>query len=87
MSRIRTVGFGLVRRSVPRTIENLEQMPEVRQRTADLERQLREMRAHTARLAERVAELERSRDETERFGRRIAELTDVVVERLGGPRP
>lgn len=90
MSRARDLGVRLVRRAAPRTVENLTRLEEIaagaretENRVTELARGLDELRAENGRLRRRIGDLEKSRDEAELFGPRLAELADAVAVHLG----
>jgi septal ring factor EnvC (AmiA/AmiB activator) len=90
VSRARELGFRLIRRAAPRTVENLTQLEEItagaretENRVTELARGLERLRAENSRLRRRIEDLEKSRDEAELFGPRLAELADAVAVHLG----
>jgi uncharacterized coiled-coil protein SlyX len=58
-----------------------------RRRVEDLTMRLQETEARVGSLEATIAELQEEIDETRRDGRRVAELYDLVFERLRAPQP
>lgn len=72
------------RRLAPSTIDGLHDVDLTRREFGELSDTLRGLRAENADLRERLGELEAEIDELRRDAPRIAELYDLVFERLDG---
>ncbi|HEY8588487.1 MAG TPA: hypothetical protein VIL55_02930 [Naasia sp.] len=74
-----------VRRAAPRSMSALTDLGSARDEFGDVSAHLRALTDRVSELEEAVVLLREEIDETRRDGRRVAELYDLVFERLGAP--
>jgi chromosome segregation ATPase len=95
---VRELAGGLLRRIGPRTVRSLEAVPVLERRLeeteaalAGLREQLHERSRHVEALERSLREVEAGLEESRRLSLRVAQMTDLVFDRLldapGAARP
>jgi uncharacterized protein YigA (DUF484 family) len=80
--KARERGRRLVRAAAPTVLSSVEEIPPLRDRVGQLERQVTEQRDHLERYRRRLETLEVEAQNNRQLQQRVAELTDIVQELL-----